>query len=125
MQKCKQQRVEMIGGYFRGDLPQWAYYSSVAYTNRLCLILEKTPHVFYQDPLGFVLEIILTEVNNSAVLVSSFMGSGNPSSFVLVMVFCSRLGEVWHLRGSKGVQAPLERHGDKSPLGILGMKVQA
>lgn len=115
----------MTGVYFKGYLPQWAYYSSVAYTNCLCLILEKSPHVLSQDPLGFVLEIILTELNNSALFVSSCVGSENPSSPVLVMVFCSRLGEVWHLCGSKGGQALLECHEDKSPLSILGVKLRA
>ena len=64
-------------------------------------------------------------MNNSAVLVSSCVGSENPSSPVLVMVFCSGSGEVWHLCGSKGGQALLEGHEDKSPLRILGMKLQA
>lgn len=111
----------MTGGYFRGYL----LHFSVAYTNCLCLTLEKSPHVLPQDPLGFVLEMILTELNNSAVFVSSCVRSENPSSLGLVMVFCSRLGEVWHLCGSKGGQALLERHEDKSPLSIQGVKLQA
>ena len=75
----------------------------VTYINCLCWVSEKSPYVLFQEPLGFVPEIFLIELNNSWCFCLQLCGA---EKSVLVLVFWSSLGGVWGSCRSEDGQTP-------------------